>query len=287
MAVFFFLGICVCSCGTREQTVPQDSAIFSFSEIDHDAIACSFYDAELVRAQLTGAELDERYQNIAGAVVPHYAPAMYMAADILSAIDKIPEIVVVIAPNHTGKGNPVQICGNGYYWESGSVAGNTAFAKALSDALQLDLDASAARTDWSASLLMPYIAYFFPEASVCTVMIARGAGDAQVQSLAENLAELSETQDILVLGSADFSHNQEEQAARNCDLETARILAEGDRTRLLSLGNEHLDSPETVAVLLTYAALLGRELVETDHLLETFFQDGQRIAGSYHAYVIT
>ncbi len=286
LAMFFFC-LCCGSCGIQRQTPRQDGTAPNPADIDRNAIACTSYDAELVRAQLSAAEPDDSYQNIAGAVVPHYAPAMYMAADILAAVDTAPETVVVIAPNHTGKGDPVQICDSGYYWQSGHIAGNATFSKQLADALHLDINASTAQEDWSASLLMPYIAHFFPDATVCTVMLSRGAGDVQVQALAENLAKLSKTQDIFVLGSADFSHYQDERTARNCDAETARILAAGDRAQLLQLGNDHLDSPETVAVLLTYAALLEREFVEADSLLETFVQDGRRMAGSYYAYVLT
>ena len=249
-------------------------------------IACSYYDAKVVYAQITGAEPSSAYQYIAGAVVPHYAPAMYLASDILSSVVEAPDTVVIIAPNHEGTGAPIQICGNGYYWSSGSLAGNLTLADALASALLLETDESAARKDWSASLLVPYVAHYFPETSVVTVLLSRGAGDGPLRTLASALADAAQEQSLLILGSADFSHYQDEQTARKCDEESARIIEDGDITRLLTLGNEYLDSPETVAVLLLYASLIEQEFSAADGLLETFVQDGQRMAGSYYSYVI-
>lgn len=249
-------------------------------------IACTYYDEALVRAQTAAAEPSNDYQNIAGAVVPHYAPAMYMVSDILASVSSAPETVVIVAPNHAGKGAPVQISGSGYYWKSGTLAGDQELASRLTGTLRLDADDSAAREDWSASLLVPYIAHYFPDTRVVTVLLSRGAGGTQIQSLAKALAEAAKTQSLLVLGSADFSHYQDERTARACDEETARVIASGDVSRLLTLGNEYLDSPETVGVLLTYASLTERESSEADGLFETFIQDGRRMAGSYYAYVL-
>lgn len=270
----------------EQQKAPAVPPVSKQADEYRDYIACSYYDAELVRAHIAAAEPDEAYQNIAGAVVPHYAPAMHMVSDLLSSVASAPDTVVVVAPNHAGKGGPVQICGNGYYWKSGKIAGDPALAGQMAAALGLETDASAAQEDWSASLLMPYLAHYFPDARVVTVLLSRGAGEAQVLALAGCLAETAGTRDLLVLGSADFSHYQDVETARDCDRETARAIEDGDRTRLLSLGNEYLDSPETVAVLLAYASLLERELSAADGMFETFIQDGRRMAGSYYAYAV-
>lgn len=294
---FAVAGLCLCavfcalrlSCAERSPELPDTATVPPASEnaVDYrDYISCSYYDAELVRAHTTTAGPDDAYQNIAGAVVPHYAPAMYMVSDILSSVGFSPDTVVVVAPNHAGKGIPVQVCGRGYYWKSGTIAGDQSLAKRIATGLDIETDDTAAQEDWSASLLMPYVAQYFPDAHVVTVLLSRGAGEAQVLALADCLAEISETQEILVLGSADFSHYQDEQTAHNCDTETARVIAAGNRAQLLSLGNEYLDSPETVAVLLEYASLLGHEFSAADSMFETFVQDGRRVAGSYYAYVV-
>ena len=275
-----------CDESPKQQEAADETAITKKAADYRGYLACPYYDAALLRAHIAAAEPVEAYQNIAGAVVPHYAPAMYMVSDILSSVDPAPDTVVIVAPNHAGKGNPVQICGRGYYWKSGAIAVNQALAEQIAATLELETDASSAQEDWSASLLIPYVAHYFPDVRVVTILLSRGAGEAQVMALVDCLVEITETQDILVLGSADFSHYQDEQTAHDCDAETARILESGDRTRLLTLGNEYLDSPETAAVLLEYAASLDCELTAADGMFETFIQDGRRMAGSYYAYVV-
>lgn len=290
MAVF------CCACAQLESVIPEGSAGLPVSpEIPENPgatadfrayLPCNYYDEALVRAQIDAASPSDAYQNIAGAVVPHYAPAMYMAADLLASVADAPETVVIIAPNHAGKGPAIQICGNGYYWKSGSLQGNPELAAQLAAALDVETDDSAAQEDWSASLLVPYLAHYFPETRVVTVLLTRGTGDTALRLLAGTLAGAAQQQSLLVLGSADFSHYQDEQTARACDAETARILSEGDTARLLTLSNAYLDSPETISVLLTYASLLEQEFCRADGLFETFLQDGRRIAGSYYSYVI-
>ena len=155
----------------------------------------------------------------------------------------------------------------------------------MAAALGLETDASAAQEDWSASLLMPYLAHYFPDARVVTVLLSRGAGEAQVLALAGCLAETAGTRGLLVLGSADFSHYQDVETARDCDKETARAIEDGDRTRLLSLGNEYLDSPETVAVLLIRVAAGARAKRGGRHVRDLYSGRAAH-GGFYYAYAV-
>ena len=247
-------------------------------------LPCTYYNAAIAKAHLAAAKGE--VQDIAGAIVPHYAPAMYMAANALASVDMTPDTVVVAAPNHAGHGDLIQICGRGYYWDGGSIRGDADFAASLCAGLGIQPDDSAAREDWSASLHMPYIAHFFPDARVVTVLLSRGAEEGQLRTLARLLSEAAESRSLLVLGSADFSHYQEASAAHACDKETAQVIADGDITRLLSLGNDHVDSPETVAVLLLYGEALDRTPEQADGRFELYAENGRQLAGSYYEYLL-
>lgn len=267
---------------TGDGAGPADQAAEPVSR--GDAIPCAFYDGALVSAHLARAESEKR--DIAGAIVPHYAAAMYMTADALSSVTEVPDTVVVVGPNHEGRGELIQICGRSYVWADGSIEGDGTMAAALAAGLGLETSDAAAREDWSASLQMPYIAHYFPEAQVVTVLLARGADPGQLRTLARLLSEAAEAQSLLVLGSADFSHYQDPKTAEACDRETAQIIADGDADRLLRLGNDHIDSPETAAVLLLYGQALDREPFRADGLFERFIENGKEKAGSYYSYLL-
>ena len=253
----------------------------------HTAITCMQYDDALVQAQLENAAPITGTENVVGALVPHYAPAMYMVANVLTSVTDPPDTVVIVAPNHEAKGASVQICGNGYTWSSGTLAGDPDAAETLAAALGMETDDTAAQTDWSASLIVPYVAHFFPETRVVTVLVTRGMGEHVVRALADAITALGEEQHILMLGSADFSHEQDDRTARDCDKVTQEAIENGEISRLLTLSNAYVDSPETVAILLLYAAQLDRALTYADGRFENFMHNGKPTAGSYYSYLIT
>ena len=299
LLIVALLGSCCAACTRSSLVSPEEEDILPAEQPDaalpesghkedvRNYIACSYSDETIVRAHIAAAEPPTSIQDITGAIVPHYAPAMYMVADLLAARKDAPDTVVIVAPNHTGEGAAIQISGCGYYWNAGSLAGDETLAAELAKALEQEPDSSAAQRDWSASLLIPYIGHYFPQTHVVTILLSRGAGAAHIQTLAETLATIAATQELLLLGSVDFSHYQDEPTARRCDQETLRIMEDGDISKLLTLGNDHLDSPETTALLLAYASQTERDMQKTDELLETFLQDGTLMAGSYYAFALT
>lgn len=247
-------------------------------------IACGEYRAELAAAHYAAAEADP--QEIAGAILPHYAPAMYMAADLYSDVRTPPDTIVVAGPNHAAIGGPVQICGTGYVWPEGTMDGDEALASQLAAALGLTPDDTAAREDWSVSQHMPYLGRYFPDARVVSILLSRGADEASLAVIADLLAEIAGTRQLLVVGSADFSHYQDERTAHACDEETARAIESRDLPQLLRFGNEHADSPETIVLILRYAEALGLSLDARGGLFETFMENGAPMAGSYYAYAV-
>lgn len=292
MLIVLFLSACTPSAAplsaddVQETAAVDQDAVLQKTDTISAEIPCRYTDFHLVHTQLSAAVPPKLEGELWGALLPHYAPAMQLGANLLGARTSTPDTVIIIAPNHSGQGANLQICGASYIWESGSMPGNTALAEELAAALSLEPDDRAAQEDWSASLQIPYLASYFPDTEVVTILVSRGADAALLVKLGETLAALSAEQEIFLLGSVDFSHDQSPQDALRCDEETHRLISAGDPAALLPLGNAYLDSPETVAVLMAYAKCCGMELVLQDTYLETFLENGRQKAGSYAAYAL-
>ena len=79
---------------------------------------------------------------------------------------------------------------------------------------------------------------------------------SEVRRLADALAPLMDDGTVLV-AAVDFSHGLPASDARQRDSETLALLRTSDWAPLLRWGNEHLDSPASVAVLMETMGRLG------------------------------
>ena len=103
---------------------------------------------------------------------------------------------------------------------------------------------------------MPAIAYFLPEARVVPLVLRSDLTSTDVETLAAALAPLLDGETALI-AAVDFSHYLPAQQARQRDRETLEALQSLDSSRILSFGNEHLDSPASIAALMETMRLVG------------------------------
>ncbi|MGQ9689140.1 MAG: AmmeMemoRadiSam system protein B [Desulfobaccales bacterium] len=90
--------------------------------------------------------------------------------------------------------------------------------------------------------LLPFVAYYFPQAGLVPLAIHPQAQPQDWDSLAQTLIPLLEP-DTLVIQSTDFSHYLSRKEAEQRDQETLRVLSGGQAEAILSLKEPaHLDS---------------------------------------------
>jgi len=77
-----------------------------------------------------------------------------------------------------------------------------------------------------------------------------------VKTLAAALVPLLDGE-TAIIAAVDFSHYLSAQQARQRDRETLEALQSLDSSRILSFGDEHLDSPPSIAALMETMRLLG------------------------------
>lgn len=104
--------------------------------------------------------------------------------------------------------------------------------------------------------LMPALAAQLPGVRVVPLAVS-GLGLADARRLAGALAPLAATPGTAVVASVDFSHYLRPEEARLRNGETLAVLRSLDAPAVIRLGNDHLDSPGSIAVLMETMRRVG------------------------------
>ncbi|RLI27607.1 AmmeMemoRadiSam system protein B [Candidatus Bathyarchaeota archaeon] len=209
-------------------------------------------------------------EKILGLMSPH-AGYMYsgpIAAHGYAALkrDGRPEVVVVLGPNHYGRGSAVSIMVEGV-WRTplGDVPVNGEVAKAIQQASSyIDVDDEAHAYEHSIELQLPFLQYVlgsFTFIPICIMLqdleISRDIGEA----LAEGLKNV----DSLIVASSDLTHYEPQTSAERKDkavLEAVERLDEALLFRTVEELNVSMCGVGPVAAMLVAVKKLGASRVK-------------------------
>ena len=165
-----------------------------------------------------------------GCVVPHagYMYSGHVAGAVYAHLE-IPELCVVMCPNHTGLGHPLSIMSEGV-WETplGEAAVDSELAAALLKRYPVLIDdADAHRKEHAIEVQLPFLLARRPDFRFVPIAIGTRRYEA-LDGLGRAIGEvLSERTDrVLVLASSDMNHYESDAITRVKDQKAiARILA--------------------------------------------------------------
>ncbi len=208
-----------------------------------------------------------------GAVVPH-AGWMYsgaLAARTLATVD-VPARVVVLCPNHTGRGARVAVS-MAPSWRTplGDVAVDRGLGAVLLDELAADpvrgaaADEAAHAREHAIEVLVPILCARHPGLHLVPVVLGalstvecRKVASALVRAWAR--LGLAPGDDVLIVASSDMNHFEDEAETRRRDRLALDALGTGDPDRLLDTVDGHdisMCGARPVATLLACAGELG------------------------------
>jgi len=153
-----------------------------------------------------------------GCVAPH-AGYMYSGAVAGAVYGQltIPQRIVILGPNHTGKGRPLAIMSHDA-WETplGQVPVDTPLADALKKEFPLlTEDADAHRSEHAIEVELPFLQVLRPDFTF--VPIAVGTGQFEIlHKLGEAIAQVvqAQTDKILIVASSDMNHYENDPVTR-------------------------------------------------------------------------
>jgi MEMO1 family protein len=153
-----------------------------------------------------------------GCVTPHagYVYSGSVAGAVYGQL-QIPQRVIILCPNHTGKGRPLAIMSNGT-WETplGQVPIDTLLADALKkDFPLLTEDFEAHRSEHAIEVELPFLQACRPDFTF--VPIALGTAQFEIlEKLGEAIANVIQAQaeKILIIASSDMNHYENDTITR-------------------------------------------------------------------------
>ncbi|MFZ0772872.1 MAG: AmmeMemoRadiSam system protein B [Candidatus Sulfotelmatobacter sp.] len=191
--------------------------------VRHPAVAGRFYPRdpealrEEVRTYLSQPSPRETIRAL-GCIAPHagYVYSGHVAGAVFAGL-QIPELCLVMCPNHTGMGRPLAIMSQGT-WETplGPVPIDTAFAAALKRRCPLlHEDSAAHRSEHAVEVELPFLQIRQPQLRFVPIALGTGQFEALQHlglALADAIAE--QTQPVLIVASSDMNHYESDAITR-------------------------------------------------------------------------
>lgn len=185
-------------------------------------------------------EVSEGSRELVGLISPHagYPYSGPIAAHGFSFLagDGRPERVVILGPNHSGRGGGVAI-DTSNYWATpmGDVKLDKSFGERLSEKFELaELDSDAHYGEHSLEVQLPFLQYLFDGefelVPICigrqTVEVSEGLGDALGDLIDEG---------TVVIASSDFTHYEPMKSAKAKDKKAIERIQDMDWNGFLDL----------------------------------------------------
>jgi AmmeMemoRadiSam system protein B len=193
------------------------------SPVRHPAVAGRFYprDGTSLRQEIC-AYLAQTPQHTPiralACMVPHagYMYSGHVAGAVFAALE-IPQLCLVICPNHTGVGRALAILSEGA-WETplGNVPIDSPFAAALKQCCPvLQEDATAHRGEHGAEVELPFLQMRQPDLRFVPIALGTGQFDV-LAALGEAIADVIAAQNapVLIVASSDMNHYESDAITR-------------------------------------------------------------------------
>jgi MEMO1 family protein len=191
--------------------------------VRYPVVAGRFYpgDEKFLRQEVStylSQTTEQKPVRAMGCLVPHagYMYSGHVAGAVFARLE-IPQLCLVLCPNHTGVGRPLAIMSEGA-WETplGAVAIDTSFAAALTQRCPLlQEDSSAQRNEHAAEVELPFLQVRQPELKFVPIALGTGQFDA-LEQLGEAIADVIAAQNrpVLIVASSDMNHYESDAITR-------------------------------------------------------------------------
>ncbi len=204
--------------------------------------------------------------EIIGLICPHagYEYSGPIAAHAYSTVanDRIPDIFVILGPNHTGIGSLLALMKEGT-WQTplGNVQVDTETAMRIQQSSNIiDVDDTAHLHEHSIEVQLPFLQYVYGSTFKFVPITFTIQDLESSQLVGQAIAEALKGKNALVIASTDLTHYEPQESAQKQDREVLEALKDLDETRFYSkIESNHVSvcGYGPVVALVTAAKLLG------------------------------
>ena len=199
------------------------------------AVAGRFYPSDVEMLEYAILEASESIpkdkKKVIAAVSPHagYAYSGAVAAQTIGQIE-IPETVILLGPNHTGKGAPIGLSTATWEMPMGNVPVDQDMARELlAETDYVKEDELAHRYEHSIEVQIPFLQMYQPKLSIVPLSISH-VSYAVVDEIGLALTEVIRRsgKEVLILASSDMTHYESREVAEKKDHYVLKKLADMD-----------------------------------------------------------
>jgi AmmeMemoRadiSam system protein B len=205
-------------------------------------------------------------RNIVGLVCPH---AGYMYSGPIAAYsyaelakDGVPDVVIILGPNHTGLGSGVSIVESGY-WRTplGNVEINSEVAKRIVKNCEvMAVDELAHLQEHSIEVQLPLLQYIygsrFSFVPICMMLQMKDV----CMEVGNAIAKALENENVVIIASTDFTHYEPHEKACEKDIKVLKAIEAMDPDLMFRLVDSlpvSMCGPGPVASMLYAVRKLG------------------------------
>jgi len=210
-------------------------------------------------------------RRMVGLVVPHagymYSGPVAANAYYALALDGIPEIFIILGPNHQGVGSLIATC-ESEVWQTplGDVLVDTRLAKEIvKESGIVDIDDEAHKYEHSIEVQLPFLQYVY-RSSFKIVPITMMLQDIESSKVLGNaLAKVLKESNAVIIASSDFTHYEPHDVAKSKDMKAIEKILRLDSEGLFDVvrrNNITMCGVGPVATMLTAAKLLGASVTQ-------------------------
>ena len=220
-----------------------------------------FFDDQAFAQALASAEATDPtpMPGARAVIVPHHWLAGHLILGSLRDLAASGDYrrIILIGPNHINAGGAAVITSD-LPWQTpfGLVEPDREAIRQLAIDGQARSEPAVLSYEHAVAGIVPAIAYLLPDARLVPLILRSDLTSTDVNTLAAALAPLLDGE-TAIIAAVDFSHYLSAQQARQRDRETLEALQSLDSSRILSFGDEHLDSPPAIAALMETMRLLS------------------------------
>jgi len=158
--------------------------------------------------------------SVVGAIVPHagYVCSGVVAGAVYSRLS-IPELVIILGPNHTGLGPAFSLMAEGV-WQTplGEVPISSLSEDLLEQSSLLESDDSAHQLEHSLEVQLPFLQFCAERFEIIPIVIG-SLNEPDLLKLGKEIAEFikESKKETLIIASSDMTHYEPDQVAREKD----------------------------------------------------------------------
>jgi len=179
-------------------------------------------------------------RNIVSAIAPHagYRASGMNAAHVYKKIaeDGLPEVYIVIGPDHYGIPYDLAMCGEPYVTPLGVCGIHDDIAKKLREFIPDDPHAH--RYEHSVEVQIPFIQYIDPNAKIVPIIMSDQSAEF-ARYLSNAIKEACDGHDHVVIASSDLSHYVPKKKAHSEGTDVLNKVCELDVPGMYSVIEEH------------------------------------------------